>query len=296
MRREQRRDGLALTVGTAALPCLRMLVTGGGRMLLVQGTAPVLVARVQTGHYGIAYALTGAYRSPVAPLRAGAARPVAGWAHEFATALQGSGPLYAGRWVLAGGRRDVRPPPETGWVDWFSGPRPVVPLREPGTAGASRVKAYRKQARDGSLPPVLVWWVSGLDCAVVLDGHDRLAAALAEGVRPQVWELMAVQEAAAGQAAALERHESAERAVAEMAQAAAARQAGTGGVVTGRGSGVSRDGGCGARAGARRRPTPGRAYQSVVVARRCRRLVGGGRSGAGTPGGRQVRPGMRRAG
>ncbi|MGB8939405.1 MAG: hypothetical protein WCD21_04060 [Streptomyces sp.] len=37
-----------------------------------------------------------------------------------------------------------------------------------------RVKAYRKQARDGTLPPVLLWWVSGLDCHLVLDGHAGL--------------------------------------------------------------------------------------------------------------------------
>ncbi|GAA1899682.1 hypothetical protein GCM10009837_22870 [Streptomyces durmitorensis] len=52
-----------------------------------------------------------------------------------------------------------------------------------------RVKAYRKQARDGTLPPVLLWWVSGLDSHLVLDGHARLAAAIAESVEPAVLEL-----------------------------------------------------------------------------------------------------------
>ncbi|MCE0446133.1 hypothetical protein LT493_18650 [Streptomyces tricolor] len=51
--------------------------------------------------------------------------------------------------------------------------------------GDGRVKAYRKQARDGTLPPVLLWWVSGLDCHLVLDGHARLAAAIANRRHPR---------------------------------------------------------------------------------------------------------------
>ncbi|MER5887480.1 hypothetical protein ABT160_27005 [Streptomyces sp. NPDC001941] len=52
-----------------------------------------------------------------------------------------------------------------------------------------RVKAYRKQAREGTLPPVLLWWVSGLDCHLVLDGHARLAAAVAEDLEPSLLHL-----------------------------------------------------------------------------------------------------------
>ncbi|MFF5725047.1 hypothetical protein [[Kitasatospora] papulosa] len=55
--------------------------------------------------------------------------------------------------------------------------------------GDSRVKAYRKQAREGTLPPVLMWWVSGLDCHLILDGHARLAAAIAESVEPPLLRL-----------------------------------------------------------------------------------------------------------
>ncbi|MFG2111901.1 hypothetical protein ACGFRB_04560 [Streptomyces sp. NPDC048718] len=57
-------------------------------------------------------------------------------------------------------------------------------------ADDGRVKAYRKQARDGTLPPVLMWWVSGLDCGVILDGHARLAAAIAESVEPPLLQLI----------------------------------------------------------------------------------------------------------
>ena len=56
-------------------------------------------------------------------------------------------------------------------------------------ADDSRVKAYRKQAREGTLPPVLLWWVSGLDCHLILDGHARLAAAIAESIEPPLLQL-----------------------------------------------------------------------------------------------------------
>jgi hypothetical protein len=61
-----------------------------------------------------------------------------------------------------------------------------VPLRAPSALDGARVKAYRKQARDGTLPPILLWWISGLCCHVLLDGHDRFAAALAEEREPSV--------------------------------------------------------------------------------------------------------------
>ncbi len=60
----------------------------------------------------------------------------------------------------------------------------VLPLRETSDADAGRVKAWRKHARDGTLPPILILHVPALDVHVVLDGHDRLRAALLEGVAP----------------------------------------------------------------------------------------------------------------
>ena len=45
-----------------------------------------------------------------------------------------------------------------------------------------RVKMWRKRAREGTLPPVLVYDVSALTMFALLDGHDRYAAARAEGV------------------------------------------------------------------------------------------------------------------
>jgi hypothetical protein len=49
-----------------------------------------------------------------------------------------------------------------GYLDWTDGRQGVLPMRAlPGPEGG-RVKAYRKLAREGTLPPVLLWWISGL--------------------------------------------------------------------------------------------------------------------------------------
>jgi hypothetical protein len=60
----------------------------------------------------------------------------------------------------------------------------VISLRRLSAPGAARVKAWRRLAREGALAPVLLLAVSGLSGYVILDGHDRLAAATAEGIRP----------------------------------------------------------------------------------------------------------------
>jgi hypothetical protein len=54
----------------------------------------------------------------------------------------------------------------------------VLALRPLAGAEAARVKAYRRLVRERTLPPLLVWYVSGLGCYLLVDGHDRLAAAL----------------------------------------------------------------------------------------------------------------------
>jgi hypothetical protein len=82
--------------------------------------------------------------------------------------------------------------PDRGHITWFGYGDPVedrrdiLPLRRLPAVDADRVKAYRRQFREGILPPVLLWWVSGLAALLVVDGHARLAAALAEGGLPDV--------------------------------------------------------------------------------------------------------------
>jgi hypothetical protein len=71
------------------------------------------------------------------------------------------------------------------WWDWSVFLRgTVLPLRAPSAEDDGRVKSWRKRARDGTLPPALLLYVDILAKWLVLDGHDRLHAALLEGVEP----------------------------------------------------------------------------------------------------------------
>ncbi|WP_330461644.1 hypothetical protein OIB37_35155 [Streptomyces sp. NBC_00820] len=205
--------GLSLAVQDRHQPGL-CVFSAGARLLVSQLSQPVLLAVVGEQHEGVDFWRTDGYRSFVPPLRADVARVLAGsrerWAHRFAQYLIDSpgGPLHEGRWLLSC-ESPLQPwrhadtshaeywssmlvdgHPD-GYVDWFrhSHAWEVLPLRPMPDADDSRVKAYRKQAREGTLPPVLLWWVSGLDCHVILDGHARYAAAVAESVEPPLLQL-----------------------------------------------------------------------------------------------------------
>lgn len=194
-----RDDGLLLTVSDRPTPDLRLFVSRRGRLLLRQSSAPVLLALVAADRSGVDVVRTGHYRSQIPPLRAAQARHLAGgptrWAYRFAELLEATaGPLHNGSWLL---RTRTLPPyvlredlvrnyPAT-VLDWFGqGWNGAIPLRRLSEPDAPRVKAYRRQVVEGHLPPILLWWVSGLDGYLVLDGHDRLVAALAERVEPPV--------------------------------------------------------------------------------------------------------------
>ncbi|WP_039057597.1 hypothetical protein [Enterobacter sp. Bisph1] len=88
-------------------------------------------------------------------------------------------------WSLAGEDfPDLQNPAKVTFIDWWwSGDRLLA--RYPVDAESGRVKWWRKKCREGELPPVLLWSVAGLASFVILDGHDRLQAALAEGIQPQ---------------------------------------------------------------------------------------------------------------
>ena len=57
---------------------------------------------------------------------------------------------------------------------------PLLGLRREQQLSPSRLKVWRKRARDGTLPPVLALRISPLCAYVVLDGHHRWRAALDE--------------------------------------------------------------------------------------------------------------------
>jgi hypothetical protein len=58
------------------------------------------------------------------------------------------------------------------------------------------VKSWRKHARDGTLPPTLLLYLEIVGKWLVLDGHERLHAALLEGVAPPLLGLWPVFEEA----------------------------------------------------------------------------------------------------
>ncbi|WP_347402484.1 hypothetical protein [Corallococcus macrosporus] len=70
----------------------------------------------------------------------------------------------------------------------------VMPLRAPSAQDDGRIKAWRKHARDGTLPPVLLMYFALVERWLVVDGHDRLHAALLEGREPPLLGLWSFQE------------------------------------------------------------------------------------------------------
>lgn len=142
------------------------------------------------------------------------------WAWKLGRALVDApqSVLHAGRWCLrpvrglsadSSSRHAVSPmewafgqppaPPhsvdavlrfEPAWAErWWEdlpqhNPGVLLPLRAPSDPEDGRLKSWRKHARDGTLPPALLLYVDILSKWLVLDGHDRLHAALLEGQAP----------------------------------------------------------------------------------------------------------------
>ncbi|MER7573003.1 hypothetical protein [Streptomyces sp. NPDC126514] len=196
--------------GRPGPPALDFETASGGRLVLRQGGRPVLLGRsVGEGCCPELYLhrLDG-YRSPLPPVRSTDMRSQVNWPHRYARWLEEADgtPLLEGRWELA--RRGCFEPGV--WTKDFVSEWPtgrlelscgggwhgVLPLRRLSARDAVRVKAYRKHARDGTLAPVLLWWVTFLDGWVLIDGHDRAVAALAEGQVPQCVELTQVPDEA----------------------------------------------------------------------------------------------------
>jgi hypothetical protein len=76
---------------------------------------------------------------------------------------------------------------------WLNGSGALLPMRAASPAEAGRVKALRKLARAGTLPPLVLLFVSGLDMYLLLDGHARLRAGLLEGRLPPALALSRVR-------------------------------------------------------------------------------------------------------
>jgi hypothetical protein len=181
---------LAFRVAGPRRPALRVEIAEG-RRLRVAGRTPALWARVDPGWYG-ATALLGDAPRVLPPFRAAEARaPRRGWLWELLERLVASpeSPLYEGEHALVPWTVERNVDHWTGvcratlasvfWIDAQT--VPVVPLRPLPPTDDARVKLFRKLARDGRLPPVVLQRVSGLSATIVVDGHARLTAALEAG-------------------------------------------------------------------------------------------------------------------
>ncbi|WP_243081985.1 hypothetical protein [Streptomyces sp. 891-h] len=212
--------GLALAVpdDRPGPPPLRFERVTGRQWVLRQGERPLIQARSQGEGCCrdlIMHRLPG-HRSPLPHLTAAMMRAGGNWPHRYARRLEETehGPLYHGRWRLTT-RTTFAPgiwscdlvqdwPHATIELLCGGGWHGVLPLRPLPAPDAPRVKAYRKHAREGTLAPVLLWWVSFLDGWLLLDGHDRAAAALAEGRQPPCVELVRLPDEADWRATAEE--------------------------------------------------------------------------------------------
>ena len=88
------------------------------------------------------------------------------------------------------------------YEDWCAGWGECVnmgrlwPLRLPSQADDGRIKAWRKSARAGTLPPAVLLYVSVIGAYLVLDGHDRIHAAVLEDVPPPLIAIWPARELA----------------------------------------------------------------------------------------------------
>lgn len=205
-------------------PACRLETGANGRIRLMQGQTPLLWATLCHDYAGVHLLRTQARAPHPVPADAIASATIEAhkalaekdrlpaWSRLFAQALARSEDafLYPGLWLFAG----VRPQRQTwqftseplprcgsrwpihevhkalqddsvGYLDWwFTGSNELVSLRPSAPHDDSRLKWWRKKAREQALPPILVWHVGCLDAYVIVDGHVRLQAALLENQPP----------------------------------------------------------------------------------------------------------------
>lgn len=99
-------------------------------------------------------------------------------------------PLHPGRWwcgPLRSHRLSIAQTPTlTPAVELERFEDRLFPTRLLSPLDDARVKAWRKRIEDGQFPPILAVYCSVSEGWLILDGHDRLVAALDLGVTPQV--------------------------------------------------------------------------------------------------------------
>lgn len=199
-------------VTSSRRPSTRVEVVDRRNLRLIVGDVVALTVRIDDDYYGYSWERAAAVPAVIPPFAAADARrhDAERWTHSMARTVRSSPatPLYPAKWVLgpwtevypahAGAARALLEAAarddEHGYTEWDIGDvLPPLLLRSPPPLSDGRVKAWRKLVREGRLPPLLLWWVSGLDRFVVLDGAARLVAALAEDFEPPALALAAAR-------------------------------------------------------------------------------------------------------
>lgn len=212
--------GLELTVSATRAPGLVLDDGEGSRLRLRRGDRPLLWARVDPTSAGVWTLRPRRAPSPrvvpsISPQDARSLTGTVAWAAWFGRQLRRSeaSPLQPGRWhvtelVPAPDATDrfacadprtslpaADPPrvsvssPAAHFQSWDADGAAILPLRSPAHADPASVQRWRDHLRAHALPPVLLWWMPPLGVYVVLDGHDRLQAALEERRRPHLLAL-----------------------------------------------------------------------------------------------------------
>lgn len=128
--------------------------------------------------------------TPTAPYALDRRLPVDQW-HFHSPASAGNIDV---NWVFSGENfPNMAMPERVTCVDWWWGGHLLL-CRYPIQQDASRLKWWRKKCREGTLPPILVWYIAGFASFVILDGHYRLQAAMDEGIPPQFLVLSELRE------------------------------------------------------------------------------------------------------
>jgi hypothetical protein len=187
-------------------PPLHLQAAAGGCLRLVGPNGPLLWGLVDSDYYGVEIVRAESSALQVLPpIRADECdtAPVSWWTRHFAGLLLASSvtPLAQGRRYLfapieamatpgvvlgPGALDELLAQQDELRFEWDFGYVGLLPTRRLSDASDGRVKMWRKRARDGKIPPLVTWWCRGLFAHVLLDGHDRLHAALLEGVKPDV--------------------------------------------------------------------------------------------------------------
>ena len=211
--------GLDLTVSAPQQPGLLVQAGPGRRIRVALGERPLFWTRVCRDYSGTTTLVARDAPRLLAPIPASVIRSTtapwnsqawwASWARWLARQLLSipGSPLSRGAWRIAPCSPtacDVRPARfyerviaqsalDHGTWDFRSSEQPPLALRSLGAPEDARVKAWRRAARESTLPPLVLYWVSGLDRYVVLDGHHRLLAALTEGIVPPALAIVPLQ-------------------------------------------------------------------------------------------------------